>query len=397
MNNRSDDPLRYAPKWARHGGHAERPDGTRWPRDPDPPGRRITDLVEEHIGRSATPDPDEDSELEWPRVPLLGDPDIDDRDGGSEPARRVHGRSLTFVHFVLSISVAGTTAFLVVVWTRTNSSTQDTSDRTADADVTEPRLQEAVERRTQGSEEQPVWSRARLAIVQTAPGTGDDAIPLGVWVVGATASASLLISGLPVGSTISAGRPSAAGNWRLPASELSSAAIRPPLGFVGAIDLTVELRLADDSVADRRSLRLTWVAPPEPAAPPPNVAAPVGAAPVATGRTPPRATPNSQATNAPLRRLDREEIATLLKRGEQFVAAGDYGSARLVLQRAAEAGDANAAFALATTYDPIQLGARRVIGVASDIALARAWYEKAKAYGSADASLRLEQLASRGR
>ena len=101
--------------------------------------------------------------------------------------------------------------------------------------------------------------------------------------------------------------------------------------------------------------------------------------------------------NAPIRRLDREEIAILLKRGEQLVAAGDYGSARLVLQRAAEAGDVNAAFALATTYDPIQLSARRAIGVAPDIVLARTWYEKARAYGSADASRRLEQLASRDR
>ena len=112
----------------------------------------------------------------------------------------------------------------------------------------------------------------------------------------------------------------------------------------------------------------------------------------AAGTDAPRETPNSQATSAPLRRLDREEIAHLLKRGEELVAAGELGPARLVLRRAAEAGHPNAAFALAITYDPVLLEARRVIGVAPDIAMARAWYEKAKEFGSADASRRLRAI-----
>jgi len=102
--------------------------------------------------------------------------------------------------------------------------------------------------------------------------------------------------------------------------------------------------------------------------------------------------PKSQATNAPLRRLDREEIAYLLKRGEELVAAGQLGAARLVLQRAAEAGDSDAAFALAVTYDPILLRTRVAIGVAPDDAMARAWYEKAKELGSMEASRRLEAI-----
>ena len=91
--------------------------------------------------------------------------------------------------------------------------------------------------------------------------------------------------------------------------------------------------------------------------------------------------------------MDRTEIAHLLKRGEELVEAGELGPARLVLRRAAEAGHPNAAFALATTYDPALLEARRVIGIAPDIAMARAWYEKAKEFGSTDASRRLELLA----
>jgi len=136
-------------------------------------------------------------------------------------------------------------------------------------------------------------------------------------------------------------------------------------------------------------LRLTWVRTPETAAgQTTGVAAPVG-----RDSTSPRETPNSQATSAPLRRLDREEIAYLLKRGAELLAAGELGPARLALRRVAEAGDPDGAFALATTYDPILLEARRVIGVAPDIAMARAWYEKAKEFGSTDASRQLELLA----
>jgi hypothetical protein len=190
-----------------------------------------------------------------------------------------------------------------------------------------------------------------------------------------------------------------ADNWLLSASELSNAAIRPPRGFVGAIDLAVELRLADDTVADHLSLRLTWVETPKTTTTIAATQATAVAAPVGTGSTGtrPRETPNSQATSAPLRRLDREEIADLLKRGEEFVAAGNLGPARLALRRAAEAGDPQAAFVLATTYDPILLETRRVIGVVPDIAMARAWYEKAKEFGSTEASLRLDLLASRDR
>jgi hypothetical protein len=38
--------------------------------------------------------------------------------------------------------------------------------------------------------------------------------------------------------------------------------IRPPANFSGAVDITVELHLPDQSIADRRRLRLEWAAPP---------------------------------------------------------------------------------------------------------------------------------------
>ena len=94
-----------------------------------------------------------------------------------------------------------------------------------------------------------------------------------------------------------------------------------------------------------------------------------------------------------LRPLDREEIAMLVKRSEDLVAQGDIASARLMLTRAAEAGDGRAALALGATYDASVLRKLGVIGVAGDAAKARAWYEKAAEYGSGEATRRLEQFA----
>ena len=99
------------------------------------------------------------------------------------------------------------------------------------------------------------------------------------------------------------------------------------------MELRLELRLANDSVVDLKTLHLEWVAP--------------GVA---------------QTTRPVLvvRHLDSDEVAALVKRGEDFIASGDLASARLVLQRAAEAGEAQAALLLAGTYDPIVLEKLRI-------------------------------------
>ena len=109
---------------------------------------------------------------------------------------------------------------------------------------------------------------------------------------------------------------------------------------------------------------------------------------------PPVPVPSSQpaAAAAVTRQLDGEEIKSLLARGDALIASGDLASARLVLRRAAEAGNARAAFVLGSTYDPnVWHGSQ---GFAADAALARLWYERARQFGSADAPLRLQQLAA---
>ena len=92
------------------------------------------------------------------------------------------------------------------------------------------------------------------------------------------------------------------------------------------------------------------------------------------------------------RQLDGEEVTVLLKQGKDLIADGDIAAARLILKRAADANNAEAALALAATYDPFVLRELKVYGFTPDAALARVWYEKATELGSPAAPRRLEML-----
>jgi hypothetical protein len=91
-------------------------------------------------------------------------------------------------------------------------------------------------------------------------------------------------------------------------------------------------------------------------------------------------------------RLTPAEVAELLRRGQQLIAEGRFRVARVVLEPAAEAKSASAAFALGRTYDPfIERSAVRP-DAPPDMAMARIWYEKAKDLGSPEAAQWLSQL-----
>lgn len=111
------------------------------------------------------------------------------------------------------------------------------------------------------------------------------------------------------------------------------------------------------------------------------------AAPLATGA---RTALPSSASRSP---QDASEIAAKMKIGADLMAHGDIAAARMMFQRAAEAGEAAAAFALAETYDPAVLGKLRLRGgIAPDLELARSWYEKARDLGSIAAPDRIVRL-----
>jgi hypothetical protein len=116
----------------------------------------------------------------------------------------------------------------------------------------------------------------------------------------------------------------------------------------------------------------------------------------ALGRAPAAAAVAEPTTPAAaVHHLEPDAITSLLKRADALIASGDVAAARLVLRRAADAGDARAAMKLAETYDPSFLEKLGVHGVVPDLAMARSWYEKARTFGSAEAPQRLETLASK--
>lgn len=119
------------------------------------------------------------------------------------------------------------------------------------------------------------------------------------------------------------------------------------------------------------------------AAPPQSAAAPLqpAASPLQPAAVPPQASP-----------LPQDEAASLLKRGQDLLAAGDIASARLMLTLVAEAGNAEACVILAGTFDPTVLAKLRAVGVQGDPAKARAWYARAAELGSFEARQRLQAL-----
>jgi Sel1 repeat len=114
--------------------------------------------------------------------------------------------------------------------------------------------------------------------------------------------------------------------------------------------------------------------------------------------TPPMPTPTAEPTAmAAAPALGQDEIAALLARGKSFLLNGDIASARLLLQRAAEAGSAEAALTLGSTFDPRVIERLGAVGVTGDPKQAREWYEKAAQLGSPAAPRQLSLLAGRDR
>jgi hypothetical protein len=204
-------------------------------------------------------------------------------------------------------------------------------------------------------------------IIAAASGAlrSDEAAPIGLTVDGVANAAQLLIDGFAPGSLFSVGQSIGQNAWRIPAPQIEAATIMPPRGFVGSMDLVVTLILTNGSLGDRRALHLQWLPP--------------------TSALRPSGTLSS--------RIDARELGELLTRGKAFEASGDIGAARLFFQRAAEAGNAQAAFMLAETYDPAVLKNLGEVGLAPDIKAARIWYGKAKELGSEEALDRMQRLA----
>jgi TPR repeat protein len=90
--------------------------------------------------------------------------------------------------------------------------------------------------------------------------------------------------------------------------------------------------------------------------------------------------PNAQAN--PTQQLSPEQVRLFIARGDALVGMADVNSARLFYERAAAAGDAQAAVRLGATYDPAFLRGAGLAGIRGDEALAAYWYGRAHDLGA---------------
>jgi hypothetical protein len=109
-----------------------------------------------------------------------------------------------------------------------------------------------------------------------------------------------------------------------------------------------------------------------------------------SGPSPARLAPAAPAAKA------MEYIMLCMQKGDDAMRSGNLTLARLFYTQAAEAGWADGAFALASTFDPAELSTMRVLGgVQPDPAAAKRWYETAAQLGSKTAENRLIRLGRR--
>jgi hypothetical protein len=204
----------------------------------------------------------------------------------------------------------------------------------------------------------------------------NEGIALGISLDGAMGGEVALLTGLVTGTRLSVGSAFGANGWRLPARDLTQALAYAPKDFAGVMEGTVDVRTENDVLIDSRPIRLAWL--------PKQPEEPVREARLDTKEAvQPVAIPS----------LDAEELATLMRRGEEYLKTGDIAAARLILRRAANAGHAQAALALGATFDPVILAELGVLGFPPDPAQARSWYDKAARLGLDEAQRRLERLA----
>jgi hypothetical protein len=140
------------------------------------------------------------------------------------------------------------------------------------------------------------------------------------------------------------------------------------------------------------------VNPPAPAVSPPAIPPASETSPPAQAAPSPAPSPAPQpvapaAPPQPAVTLDNDEIVRLIARGKDLLNDGDFAAARLLFERAANAGSADAALELGSTYDPLVIKRLGAVAVTPDLAKARKWYQFAADHGSAAASLQLANLA----
>jgi hypothetical protein len=211
------------------------------------------------------------------------------------------------------------------------------------------------------------------ATVTAAPGT-EAPFPIRVgppeWI---PRESFLKVRGLPPTVSLLDGHSVSPGTWAVALNSLPNLKMLVPSGLTGAADIVVTLVGRDGSIlAEAKSTLVV--------------------------RTSSKPELDSQKYEPALTAQDKQRALGFIKRGDELLATGNVEAARLFYERAAEAGSAQGALALAATYDPDELVRRQVVGgLQPDPVAAQRWYQRAQELGATEAAAPLKRLSGRPR
>jgi hypothetical protein len=236
--------------------------------------------------------------------------------------------------------------------------------------------------------------RPSITVSETITARPESQVPLAIRVAPASSiprNSFLRIRGLPPTVALSEGHSIGPGSWAVSLQGLSALKIMVPSTQPGRFEFVIALVGLDGAELDQKKSTLV-VQDPARADTPPSGGSRLGTT------APPRPTPAERparpsAPSAPA--PDREWALKLAKEGDQHLSQGNIAAARNVYELAAEAGLAQAAMALAGTYDAAELARLNVRGVEPDAREAQRWYERARQLGAADAEQRLRRLGAK--
>ncbi|MBO0740196.1 MAG: sel1 repeat family protein [Hyphomicrobiaceae bacterium] len=206
------------------------------------------------------------------------------------------------------------------------------------------------------------------------------------------------VRGLPPTAALTEGYSIAPGSWAVSLAALPELKIMLPAGTTGRSEIIVTLVSIDGAVLaetratlaispagqkNERSLTARDAGPPSSAS--------ILRAGVGDGAERSGAPPQPGITMAP---QERERAARLVKKGDEQLAEGNIAAARLFYERAADAGLAQGAMALAGTFDATELAQLGVRGIQPDPKQARRWYERAQQLGASEAEERLRRIGA---
>ena len=169
----------------------------------------------------------------------------------------------------------------------------------------------------------------------------------------------LVLSGLPAGSQLTGAERIGSDTWLLTTDSTASLQLAIPEWSTAVQEVGVELRRTNGAEAATTKAWLL-VAPPAQPQPRPTV--------------------------------DEAAVQQLVERSRLFLARGDIAAARTLYERAADMGNSEAAFMLASTYDPNRLWALGVFGMVGNKERAKQWYQRADQLGHPEAKDRMRLL-----